>query len=149
VQGYRFKHRLKVRFFEVDSAQILFHSHYLEYLDEAVDDYYRNGLKYDRVELAKRGLFGYVIKKANLEFISPATINDWLNVYCKTVKIGNTSFVMRFLVTRDGDEKELLKAENLYVCFNFLQNATQPFPGFLRQAIAIYEGWNQNKHTPA
>lgn len=142
MQGYRFKHRLKVRFCEVDSAQILFHSHYLEYLDEAVDEYYRNGIKFDRVELTKRGLFGYVIRKANLDFINPATINDWLNIYCKTVKIGNTSFVMRFLVTRDGDEKELLKAENLYVSYDFQKKTVQPFPGFLRRAIAVYEGWD-------
>lgn len=142
MQDYRFKHRLKVRFSEVDSAQILFHSHYLEYLDEAVNEYYSQGLKYDRIELSRRGAFGYVIKKANLEFVNPATINDWLNIYCKTVEIGNTSFVMRFLVTRDGDDTELLKAENLYVCFNFQQNVTQPFPDFLRKAIAIYEGWH-------
>lgn len=142
VEDYRFKHRLKVRFSEVDAAEIIFHSHYLEYLDEAVNEYYSQGLKFDRVELARKGAFGYVIKKANLEFNNQATVNDWLNIYCKTVKIGNTSFEMRFLITRDGEEKELVKAEIVYVSYNHTQKATQPFPGFLHKAIAEYEGWH-------
>ncbi|TEB07408.1 Acyl-CoA thioester hydrolase YbgC [Pelotomaculum schinkii] len=138
--GYRFKHRLKVRFSEVDSAQIVFHAHFLNYLDIAVSEYFSEGLKLERVEMAKSGKFAYIVKKVTLEFDTPAVVNDWLNIWCKTVEMGNTSFVMRFLITRDGEDKPLLKAENVYVSYDFTNQATRPIPDFLRHAIEVYEG---------
>jgi acyl-CoA thioester hydrolase len=138
--GYRFKHRLKVRFSEVDSAQIVFHAHFLNYLDIAVSEYFSEGLKLERIEMAKSGKFAYIVKKVTLEFDTPAAVNDWLNIWCKTVAMGNTSFVMRFLITRDGEDKPLLKAENVYVSYDFTSQETKPIPDFLRHAIEVYEG---------
>lgn len=139
MQDFHFKHRLKVRFSEVDSAKIVFHAHYLNYLDIAVSEYFREALKLNRDELTKSGEFSYVVKKVTLEFDAPATTNDWLNIWCKIVEIGNTNLVMRFIITRDGEDKALLKAEHIFVSYNHLQRAIKPIPDFIRQAIEKYE----------
>ena len=40
-QDFRFSHRLRVRWVEVDMQQIVFNGHYLMYFDTAVTDYWR------------------------------------------------------------------------------------------------------------
>ncbi|MDP3310511.1 MAG: 4-hydroxybenzoyl-CoA thioesterase, partial [Polaromonas sp.] len=40
-QDFRFFHRLRVRWAEVDMQKIVFNAHYLMYFDTAVADYWR------------------------------------------------------------------------------------------------------------
>jgi len=142
VQGYRFKHRLKVRFGEVDAAKMVFHPHFLHYLDIALSEYFSEGLKMPRVELAQKGEFAYIVKKIDIEFINPATVDEWLNIWCKVEEIKNTSFVVGFVITRDREDKEediILKAKNVYVGYDFDTKAKRPLPDFLRRAINDFE----------
>ena len=139
MQGYRFNHRLRVRYSEVDAQGIVFNSNYLNYIDIAVVEYFREGLQLDLVKLAQNEEFDYVVKKATLEYNKPATMYDWLNIWCRTVKMGNTSMVMEFIITKDGEEDALLSAEILYVSYNPKKKASQPIPDFLRQTIEKYE----------
>ncbi|TEB06194.1 Acyl-CoA thioester hydrolase YbgC [Pelotomaculum schinkii] len=139
MEGYRFKTRLRVRYSEVDAQRIVFNSNYLTYLDIAVGEYFREGLQLDLAELEKDEIFDYVIKKVTLNYHKSATMYDWLNIWCRTVKMGNTSMVMEFAITRDGEDDALLTAEILYVSYNPKKKATQPIPDFLRQTIENYE----------
>jgi acyl-CoA thioester hydrolase len=139
VEGYRFKTRLKVRYSEVDAQRIVFNSNYLNYIDIAVADYFREGLQLDLAELEKDEIFDYVLKKVTLNYHKSATMYDWLNIWCRTVKMGNTSMVMEFAITRDGEEGALLTSEIVYVSYNPKKKATQPIPDFLRQTIEKYE----------
>jgi hypothetical protein len=41
-QDFRFSHRMRVRWVEVDMQKIVFNGHYLMYFDTAVTDYWRN-----------------------------------------------------------------------------------------------------------
>lgn len=139
MEGYRFKTRLRVRYSEVDAQRIVFNSNYLTYLDIAVGEYFREGLQLDPAELEKDEIFDYVLKKVTLNFNKSATMYDWLNIWCRTVKLGNTSMIMEFAITRDGEDDALLTAEILYVSYNPKKKATQPIPDFLRQTIEKYE----------
>jgi len=130
---------LRVRYSEVDAQGIVFNSNYLNYIDIAVVEYFREGLQLDLVKLAQNEEFDYVVKKATLEYNKPATMYDWLNIWCRTVKMGNTSMVMEFIITKDGEEDALLSAEILYVSYNPKKKASQPIPDFLRQTIEKYE----------
>jgi len=139
VEGYRFKTRLRVRYSEVDAQRIVFNSNYLTYLDIAVGEYFREGLQLDLAELEEKEIFDYVLKKVTLNYNKSATMYDWLNIWCRTVKIGNTSMVMEFAITRDGEEDPLLTAEIIYVSYNPRKKATQPIPDIVRQAIEKLE----------
>ena len=52
---FRFHHRLRVRWSEVDAQQVVFNGHYLNYLDVASGDYWRTVLanQIRSVEVAK------------------------------------------------------------------------------------------------
>ncbi|WP_409304125.1 acyl-CoA thioesterase [Peribacillus sp. SCS-155] len=136
---FRFSHRLKVRYSEIDGQNIVFNAHYLTYLDVAVSEFFLEGLKLDLVKLAENGEFDFVIAKTIMEYKSPARLNDWLNIWCRVGRIGNASMTMNFMITRDGEIDPLLIAEVIYVSYNPHTKTSQPVPEFVRERIEQFE----------
>lgn len=139
-EGFRFSHRLKVRYSEIDGQKIVFNAHYLTYLDVAVTEYFQEGLEMDVISLAEQGEFDFVVAKTTLEYKGSARLNDWLNIWCRTSKIGNSSMTMEFQIIREGESSPLLEAEIIYVSYNPLTQLKQPVPKFVRERIEQFEG---------
>ncbi|WP_404329668.1 acyl-CoA thioesterase [Mesobacillus maritimus] len=139
-EGFRFSHRLKVRYSEIDGQKIVFNAHYLTYLDVAITEYFQEGLEMDVMSLAEQGEFDFVVAKTTLEYKGSARLNDWLNVWCRTSKIGNSSMTMEFQIIREEESTPLLEAEIIYVSYNPLTQMKQPVPGFVRERIEKFEG---------
>ena len=78
-QDFRFFHRLRVRWAEVDMQKIVFNGHYLMYLDTAIADYWRSmAIPY---EAAMHQLGGDLyVKKAGLEYHASARYDDQLDI---------------------------------------------------------------------
>ena len=89
-QDFRFFHRLRVRWAEVDMQKIVFNAHYLMYFDTAVADYWRAlALPYEE---AMHQLGGDLyVKKATVEFNASARMDDRLDIGLKCGRIGNSS----------------------------------------------------------
>ncbi|MGI6492022.1 MAG: acyl-CoA thioesterase [Pelotomaculum sp.] len=139
MEGYRYRTRLRVRYYECDPQKIVFNANYLSYIDVAVGDYFREGLKLDIGQLEKDEIFDYVLKSVYLDYSKSATMYDWLNIWCRTVKVGNTSMVMEFAITRDGDPDVLVTAKITYVNVDPKLKKAKPIPDFIRQTIDEYE----------
>jgi acyl-CoA thioester hydrolase len=104
---YRFSHRLKVRYSEIDGQKIVFNAHYLTYIDVAVTEYFQEAL-----HVYFDSSFDFVLAKSTLEYKRPAYLNDWLTVWCRMEKVGNSSMTMNCMITRNDEETPLLLAEN-------------------------------------
>lgn len=139
IDNFRFSHRLKVRYSEIDGQKIVFNAHYCTYLDIAATEYFEEGLRLNLTELAEQEKFDFVLAKTTLEYKSPARLSDWLNIWCKAKRIGNTSFTMDFMITREGEREPLLQAETIYVCYNAYTNTSEPVPEFIREKIEKFE----------
>src|SRR6476619_6621740 len=86
-QDFRFFHRLRVRWAEVDMQKIVFNAHYLMYFDTAITDYWRAmALPY---EAAFEQMGGELyVKKATVEYHGSARFEDQLDVALKCQRIG-------------------------------------------------------------
>jgi acyl-CoA thioester hydrolase len=138
-EDFHFSHRLKVRYSEIDGQKIVFNAHYLTYLDITVGDYFDEGLKVDLHELAEGGVFDFVLAKSTLEYKNSARLGDWLDIWCRTDRIGKSSFTLKFLITRVEDETPILEAEIIYVCYNTEKRSSQPIPTLIREKISSFE----------
>ena len=87
---FRFFHRLRVRWAEVDMQKIVFNAHYLMYFDTAIADYWRAlALPYlESMESLGGDLY---VKKATVEFNASARMDDRLDVALKCSRLGNSS----------------------------------------------------------
>jgi YbgC/YbaW family acyl-CoA thioester hydrolase len=135
-EDFRFFHRLRVRWAEVDLQKIVFNAHYLMYFDTAVADYWRAlALPY---EDAMRHLGGDLyVKKATLEFQASARMDDRLDIGLKCARIGNSSMTVTGVIFR-GDEL-LIACELIYVFADPATQTSKPVPPVLRELLIGYE----------
>lgn len=135
-QNFRFFHRLRVRWAEVDMQKIVFNGHYLMYFDTAVADYWRAlALPYEE---AMHQLGGDLyVKKATLEYNASARYDDTLDVGMRCAKIGNSSMLFEGGIFH-GD-KLLVSGELLYVYADPSTQTSRRVPDNLRALLEGYE----------
>ncbi len=135
-QDFRFFHRLRVRWAEVDMQKIVFNAHYLMYFDTAVTDYWRAmALPYeDAMHLMGGELF---VKKASIEFHASARYEDQLDIGMKCARIGNSSMAFACAIFR-GDQL-LITGELIYVFADPATQTSRPVPPELRRILTGYE----------
>ena len=135
-QDFRFSHRLRVRWAEVDMQKIVFNAHYLMYFDTAVADYWRAlALPYEEaMQLLEGDLY---VKKATVEFNASARMDDRLDVGLKCARIGNSSMTFSGAIFR-GDEL-LVTCELVYVFADPASQTSRPVPAALREVLMGFE----------
>jgi len=133
---FRFFHRLRVRWAEVDMQKIVFNAHYLMYFDTAIADYWRAmALPYEEAMLALGG--DLYVRKATVEFNASARVDDLLDVGMKCMRVGNSSILFIGGLYR-GDEL-LVTCELVYVFADPATQTSKPVPPLLREVLAAFE----------
>ncbi|MEJ7930148.1 YbgC/FadM family acyl-CoA thioesterase [Ramlibacter sp. AN1015] len=133
---FRFFHRLRVRWAEIDMQKIVFNAHYLMYFDTAVADYWRAlALPYEE---AMHQLGGDLyVKKATVEYDASARMDDRLDVGLRCGRIGNSSMAFQGAIFRG--EQRLVGCELLYVFADPSTQTSRPVPQALRDVLSGYE----------
>jgi YbgC/YbaW family acyl-CoA thioester hydrolase len=133
---FRFFHRLRVRWAEVDMQKIVFNANYLMYFDTAVADYWRAlAMPYEE---AMHQLGGDLYaKKATVEFHASARYDDRLEVGLKCARIGTSSMQIPCAIFRDNEL--LITGELVYVFADPATQKSKPVPAPLRELLTAYE----------
>lgn len=133
---FRFFHRLRVRWAEVDMQKIVFNAHYLMYFDTAMSDYWRAlALPYDTTLQALQG--DLYVKKASIEFHASARVDDQLDVALRCQRIGTSSMAFSGAIFRG--EKHLISCEMIYVFADPTTQTARPVPTALRDILLGFE----------
>ena len=128
-----FRYRFRVRYNECDAQKVVFNARYADYVDLAMTEFMR-ALGRDYNALLAAGLDNQVVK-LTLEWQGPARFDDVVEARIRTLKVGNTSFVLEQEMVRADDGEPLCRAEAVYVMMT-----TEPFektrvPDDLRAAL--------------
>lgn len=141
---FRFLHRMRVRWAEVDMQKIVFNAHYLMYIDTAVADYWRAlALPYE-VALAQLGgdLF---VKKATLEYHASARYEDLIEVGLRCGRIGSSSITFVAAIYRA--QMLLVSGELVYVFADPASQTSKPVPTALREVFEAFESSQPMVHS--
>ena len=135
-KDFRFFHRLRVRWAEVDLQKIVFNGHYLMYADTAMADYWRHlGLPYEETMHQLGG--DMFVKKASVEYHASARLDDRLDAGLRCTRIGNSSMVFESGIFR-GDQL-LVTVDLIYVYADPATHTSRPVPPVLREALTAFE----------
>jgi acyl-CoA thioester hydrolase len=135
-QEFRFTHRLRVRWAEVDRQGIVFNGHYLTYFDIGITEYYR-ALGYPYPDgFAQNGTDLYV-RKAEVEYHASAEYDDELDIFVRVERFGRSSFDFRVEIHRA--DRLLVSGKVVYVNADLVARKSAPLPDFLRKAITAFE----------
>ncbi len=107
-------HQLPIRIYyeDTDAGGVVYHSNYLKYAERARSEFlYATGLT--NLGLIKQGI-GIMIRRCEMDFKSPARLEDIISVYTKIDSIGGASMIMDQTVKR---ENQVLVAMKIHVVF--------------------------------
>ncbi|MDP3252742.1 MAG: YbgC/FadM family acyl-CoA thioesterase [Hydrogenophaga sp.] len=140
---FRFFHRLRVRWAEVDMQKIVFNAHYLMYFDTAITDYWRAlALPYQE-SMDHLGGDLYVVK-ATVEFHASARVDDQLEVAMRCQRVGNSSLTFQGAIFRG--EEHLITGEIIYVFADPATQKSRPVPPVLRDTLLGFEAGEAVSH---
>lgn len=124
------KHR--VRYHETDLQGVMFNSRYLEIIDVAMTEYFRD-LGFGPHEVAAVP-FDPVLAHVDLTYVAPAFLDDDLDIAVECVRIGNASFDLGYRITKNSDV-EVARAVITYVNISLTMRAAEPIPAVIRQVL--------------
>ena len=133
---FRFFHRLRVRWAEVDMQKIVFNAHYLMYFDTAIAAYWcALGLPYEEAMHQLQG--DLYVKKATVEFHGSARMDDLVDVGLSCRRIGNSSILFGGAIFRA--DQLLISCELVYVFADPATQTSRPVPATLRDILTGFE----------
>jgi acyl-CoA thioesterase FadM len=137
-QDFRFFHRLRVRWAEVDMQKIVFNAHYLMYFDTAIADYWRAiGLPY---EAAMEQLEGDLyVKKAVVEFHASARATTTRSTWPCAARASATR-PCSLCAPSSAATSLLITGELVYVFADPRTQTSRPVPPVLRGILDDYRG---------
>jgi len=86
-----FTHRIRVRYADCDMQGVVFNPVYFTYVDDAMDQWLASVLEGDYLQQD----FDYMVKKASIEWDSPARHRDVVELRPEVTRWGRSSFDVR------------------------------------------------------
>ena len=127
---------LRIYYQDTDAGGIVYHSNYLDYAERARSEFLRDvGLPVN--DLLERDV-AFVIKKAEINYKSPARLEDLLTVHTSIGEIRGASMVMHQAIKR-GD-MELVDIVLQAVFVNPKTMSPIRIPADLKEKFELYQG---------
>ena len=147
-EDFGFVFRLRVRWGECDAQGIVFNAQYMNFIEVAQAEYFRNmGLRLYSEELRSR--FDLATVKATFEFMSPARVDDMLNIYTGVARIGNSSITFNTEMYLEDAEQPCAGAEVVYANFDADTGVARRIPDDIRETISEFEKMEQPCRAPS
>lgn len=122
---------------ETDSAQIVYTARFVDYAMDAIEGWFRDVLGVDWFLMNTELDMGTPFVKIEMEFKSPLTPHDELEVRVLIDRLGSSSFTFDVVGTRNGIQTSF---ESTFVC-SLVKKSTMKsinIPGDLRQRAEDY-----------
>ena len=135
---FRFKHTLRVRWRECDIQGIAYYGSYIDFIDVAQAEYYRNlGILTHQANGRKN--FDLAAVKVTLEYKSPARMDELIDIFLRVEKIGRTSIDKRSEIYRSDTDELLCSGQTISVNFDSELGKSREVPGEIRDIIDKFE----------
>jgi acyl-CoA thioester hydrolase len=80
-----------------------------------------------------------VVARTEVDYVSPACLDDLLHIFVRTAALGRSSFTTNFEIRRAADGQVLARIAIKYVNFDRATGKSMPLPESFRRAVAEYE----------
>ena len=127
---------LKLYFEDTDALGIVYHANYLKYFERARTEWFRAaGLHH--MELARETGVGFVIRKCEMEWFTPLTLDDVVVATAQVVTMGRSSVNLEQTIL--NDQNVVCRASILMVCVDFQTKKPKSIPEKVRQVFEHVE----------
>ena len=132
MQTFRFVREQEVEFRDIDGMGHVNNAVYLNYLESAKIDYFRQVLGLS--DLAEMG----IVADVRIAYRSPAFLGEVLAIGTRVSRVGTKSMEFEFEI-RGPDERVIAEAASVHVAFDYGPRTTVAVPDGWRRKIAECE----------
>ena len=97
-----FNHGLRVYYEDTDAGGIVYYANYLKFFERARTEWLR-ALGFEQHRMREETGAIFVVSEARLRYVSPARLDDWIEVSVELLERGRASLLIRQQARR-GDE---------------------------------------------
>ncbi|TWR31331.1 acyl-CoA thioesterase [Mucilaginibacter pallidiroseus] len=135
VSDYKFKSPIAIRFSDIDALGHVNNAVYLTYFETARINYWRDVTNWNLKET------GVVVGRSEITYLKPVKVDDEINCYVRVTRIGNSSFDVMHLLTKQTEKGEEICTTCKTVCISYDYNACKsvPIPKEGRKAMIEYD----------
>tara|TARA_Y100001949_G_scaffold118386_1_gene100553 strand:- start:30 stop:431 length:402 start_codon:yes stop_codon:yes gene_type:complete len=116
------KFPITIYYEDTDAQGVVYYANYLRYFERARTEYLRE-IGYGQKKLMQEGVI-FIVRKVNLEFMKPATLDDEIIIETELIKLGKVSFDFAQVVLCKGN----LICESIIKCGSVETNDFKPKP---------------------
>jgi len=96
------KTEVRVYFADTDAGGVVYHSKYLDFAERARAEYFRD-INYESSKIFRETRCGFVVSSCNIKFISPAKLDDLLEIETKIKEIRKASIIINHRIMHGGN----------------------------------------------
>ncbi len=126
---YPYIHWEEVHFRDLDALGHVNNVVYASWLESARVRYY---LDLMQVPLSEVGL---ILAELTISYKAPAYFGERMAVGVRVSSIGTKSFVMDYMIVREGDERVIATARTVQVCYDYKRGVTVPVSDEFRRRV--------------
>jgi acyl-CoA thioester hydrolase len=138
-EDFKFFHRFRIRYSEIDGQGILYNAHYLTFFDQGITEYLRNLPYAYKAETARSGHDFHTVKTL-VEYAKPIEFDEEIDVFVKAGRIGRSSIRFDFEVHARDTEDFRASGEVIWVYTNQSTHKTAPVPDELVALLVALDG---------
>lgn len=106
--------QIRIYYEDTDAGGVVYHANYLGFFERARTEYLRDrGLS---VQALHEEGYIFPVVRVEIDFKSPARLDDLLRIDTSVVQVGKTSFTVLQRALRQDDDKLLVEARVTLVC---------------------------------
>jgi acyl-CoA thioester hydrolase len=103
------RHQVRVHWEDTDAGGIVYHSNYLNFAERARTEMVR-ALGINQVDLLAGGKgHAFAVRRAEVDFLKPARLDDLLEVASEVTEVGGASLEVSQVIRRLDDDAELVR----------------------------------------
>ena len=115
---------LRVYYEDTDAGGVVYYANYLRFMERARTEWLRT-LGVDQAELARESGVLFAVRRAEVEFLKPARLDDALSVTVQVTRVGSASIVFA---------QQVLRAQTV-LCAGAIKVACLAVEGFTPTAV--------------
>lgn len=140
IRKFKHKFQIRVRNYEVDSQGIVHNATYLEYCEEGRVEYVRNLGVYLTPTGFYNGNLKINVKRNEINYEAPATVDELLDIYTRISYIKNSSFCFEHLIIGSENQKLYVTQKSIQVNLNLQTSVPERLPDNIRKVVIDFEG---------
>jgi 4-hydroxybenzoyl-CoA thioesterase len=128
--------RITVRFGDCDPAGLVYYPVIFHYCHVAMEEFFagRCGIPYHKLMADER--IGFPTVNTRAEFFVPLVYGDEAEVKVAVKRVGESSLVLEYSISRASDSTLCARSENVHVCMNLDTRRPVPIPASYRKILA-------------